>query len=571
MLYLGVPGDVSSNFKATNFSVNIFNNLIINSLNIVSFLILQFNYNFYLKLSQYLAMDGFHILILFQFIEPLIIFPFSISTSNKSLLVKEQYSITSFFLDHINHEFYTTFDIGTPSQKIFALISSDSHTFSLSSENFIPKYIIPNNELQLFSQKGYNSIYSSSFKKIKNIKIFSKIPKNRAIISETISLYNSLNTEKISKIKIENISMIYDDDKNDKFAIIGLNYETSNREIPYIVNELKKLNIIKTYNWSFKFISKTEGQFIIDSLPDETEKNFNPKAFTKILSSSPGDYSYPWSIHFNQLYFIKNDNKFIISQITKCTLVPELGFIIGNSKYKNLILENYFNDLINNNICHLEKTEITKYNKSYTFYGTTGIYELIYCDKDKFSNNKINYKKQFMPLLYDLPKYNYTFKLDDNDLFIEINNRYYYLVAFPENKNESSYIHCFLGLPFYQKYRLVFNFDSKTIGFYNQEYEENQNNIDIDKNKRIIVINKSNENLKRIIFEILICILFILIAFFIGKKINEKRKKRANELNDDNFEYILDNNKDINKKLFISDNIIIEKGNKFMEMSSNIK
>jgi hypothetical protein len=28
--------------------------------------------------------------------------------------------------------------------------------------------------------------------------------------------------------------------------------------------------------------------------------------------------------------------------------------------------------------------------------------------------------------------------------------------------------------------------------------------------------------------------------------INEKRKKRANELNDENYEYISDNNKDIN-------------------------
>ena len=79
-----------------------------------------------------------------------------------------------------------------------------------------------------------------------------------------------------------------------------------------------------------------------------------------------------------------------------------------------------------------------------------------------------------MPLLFNLNKYNFTFNLNDDDLFMEINNKYYFLVAFPENKNETFYIRCFLGLPFYQKYRLVFNFDSKTIGFYNQYMDINQ-------------------------------------------------------------------------------------------------
>ena len=168
------------------------------------------------------------------------------------------------------------------------------------------------------------------------------------------------------------------------------------------------------------------------------------------------------------------------------------------------------------------------------------------CDKNKFMNEKNNYKKRkFMPLLFDSARYNYTFNLSDNDLFMEINNKYYFLVAFPENIDESFYIHCFLGLPFYQKYRLVFNFDSKTIGFYNNylDDEDIDNNGNNENNE-----NKSNgKNYIRIIVEMIICILLIVVAFFVGKMINEKRKKRANELNDENYEYISDNNnKDIN-------------------------
>ena len=255
-------------------------------------------------------------------------------------------------------------------------------------------------------------------------------------------------------------------------------------------------------------------------------------------------------------------------------MVPNLGFIIGNSKYKKLLLEYYFNDLINNDVCQLEKTEITKYNKSYTFYGTNGIYEFFTCDKNKLINEKNNYKKNFMPLLFDLPKYNYTFNLNDNDLFIEINNKYYFLVAFPENKNESFYIPCFLGLPFYQKYRLVFNFDSKTIGFYNHYLDDNNylddENNEINENYKNDKSNLNVNKYKRIIIEVIICIFLILVAYFIGKKINEQRKKRANELNDDNYEYILQNNKDINKNNLDFDNMKMKGKNKLMEMSSNI-
>ena len=225
-------------------------------------------------------------LILIQFIESLIVFPFSISISEKSSSLKDKYSITDFFLDYIERDFYTTIDIGTPSQKIFALISSNSHIFSLSSEDYSPKYFETNKDLKLISQNGFNPSLSSTFNKLKDISLFSKIPKKRAIVKESLSLYNKLpilneKDDKDSKVIIEDINIIYEENKkNQKYAIIGLNYDTSNKEIPFIVNELKRLNIIKNYNWSFKFISKVKGQFLIGSLPHNYENNQN--LYTKI-------------------------------------------------------------------------------------------------------------------------------------------------------------------------------------------------------------------------------------------------------------------------------------------------
>jgi hypothetical protein len=366
----------------------------------------------------------------------------------------------------------------------------------------------------------------------------------KTIISESFFLYNTtnLNLEKNKKIKIENMKILYEEEGNleQKHAVIGLNYDTSNKEIPYIINELKRLNAINNYDWSFRFISKEEGQFIIGDIPHNYEKNkkyFNYNSYTKFESSSGGDYSHPWSVYFSRIYFMKNDTKMTVSEITKCTFDLNFGFVTGNTKYKKLLLENYFNELIEKNICQLEKTDLTKYSKNLVYYGTNGIYELFVCDKNKFINEKINYKKQFMPLLFDLPKYNFTFNLSDSDLFMEIGDKYYFLVAFPENEGETYYIQCFLGLPFYLKYRLVFNFDSKTIGFYKKlnNREENGNNG-----------NNDGSSVKTVLLWILWIGLLIITGvgcFLLGKMIYKKRKQRANELEDD-YEYKQNNNEE---------------------------
>ena len=63
----------------------------------------------------------------------------------------------------------------------------------------------------------------------------------------------------------------------------------------------------------------------------------------------------------------------------------------------------------------------------------------------------------------------------------------------------------------------------------------------------------------------MICLVLVIIAFFIGKKINEQRKKRANELTDDNYEYIFENNKDVNNKVSDVNNEKGENNNRIVD------
>ena len=130
-------------------------------------------------------------------------------------------------------------------------------------------------------------------------------------------------------------------------------------------------------------------------------------------------------------------------------------------------------------------------------------------------------------------------------------------MIFPENYYRIKSGFWYLGLPFYKAYQFVFNYDSKTIGVYdlsNEIIQKMKENSDININNQ-----KNKIRFKRIILEIMFGSILILIAYYMRKKINEQRKKRANELID-NYEYYSNSKKDINDiNNEISDNKNIKK------------
>ena len=88
-----------------------------------------------------------------------------------------------------------------------------------------------------------------------------------------------------------------------------------------------------------------------------------------------------------------------------------------------------------------------------------------------------------------------------------------------------------LGRLFLKKYQVIFNSDAKSMSF----YKENNNNKNIYEN------NIKNKNIKKCISIISyfgIGILFLGIGIFFGRRYCFIDKKRlANELEDDNYEY----------------------------------
>ena len=516
----------------------------------------------------------------YSLLNALIVVPFKINSYVPK--IEGEFNVTDFINEYLVHDMYTSLEIGSGSniKKVTTLISHEDSIISLSSNACKRKSLQTINDISIVSKSGLDiSLYNKDItnKKYDN---FLDEENNIGIINEYINMYNStyLNCQPIeinhdmvldSKINISNISMPIKDktnNTNEKLCgILGigapLNIRNKLNNIPHFINYLKTNKIINDYSWTFKFYTKTEGRLIIGDLPHIYEKNkkfYHEDKFIKRITYSPESREYPWSFHFKEISFINaNNEKKIVGTWVKMILVPNIGFIIGEDKYKNLILENYFQKLIDKNICVLEKTNITKYTENEISFGTSGIYEMFHCDRKGLVNEGIMFPK----LSFYEPDLNYTFDFSFSNLFQMFEDRYYFLVIFPEDIKHAAYKVWYLGLPFYYPNQLVFNYDSKTIGIYDQNLpiqekdsenkekedkkEEDDNN---DKNNNNNYNNNNNTNINdtqdnnfngvwRIIIEIIVLIIVVVIAYFIGKKINERRKKRANELNDENYDY----------------------------------
>ena len=527
---------------------------------------------------------------IFNSVNSIIVLPFKI---NSYAPKKEgELNVTDLINEYLIHDMFTTIEIGSGSsiQKVTTLITPEDSVLALSSNVCKRKSLDNINDLSIVSKKGLNIFgYNSDFN-TKNFSDYLDDEKNIGIIKDFITMFNSTylssqpneknnKFEKDSKMIINNVSIAIKDKKynsNENLCcILGTGsplqlIDTKLKDNPQFINFLKENKIIKDYSWTFKFHTKTEGRLIIGDKPHNYESNttfYNKKKFIKTETFSPRieESHLHWSFDFKEIFFINSKNETIyVGKWIKMILMSNIGFIISEDKYKNLILENYFKELIGKSICVLEKTNITKFNSKEITFGTTGIYEVFHCDKEGLNKEK----KLFPELTFFEPNLNYNFTFTFNNLFELVGDRYYFLIIFPEDLTHPYYKVWYIGLPFYYNYQCVFNYDSKTIGFYDQNIiiddkdsendddkkEENENN-DGDKKKSGDAQKNNNKNIWSIVIQIIvviILIILIIVAYFIGKKVNEKRNKRANELNE-NYDYISGNGENINET---EDNLI---------------
>ena len=464
-----------------------------------------------------------------------IIIPFKISKypiNNNDSLEK------NFLQNFLFNIFSAKIEVGTPSQIIEAQISSQNFGIQLK-------------EGICFSSQYYNKKYSTSLiekSHCENTNIFNLY--KEISINETISFKTNENN---NILKIRNLSMLYikafsEQEKNivkkygrkielyDDFfdffnpknnlleinkdgkacLLIGMRLSSSYNCLPNsnFISLLKDNNIIKDSNWAIKFYNDNEkknefdGEFIIGSFLHEyssKDYNINQLSISNVLNNK---YYQDWELQFKSIYFLKqnpssfqeindidnngNYNDNIISVDNNVNIEFDIGtkLILGTKKYHNNINEYFF--VKNKDKCNYEIMEKK--------------YGIFICNKNLDIND-------FPTLYFYNHIYNYTFQMNYTNLFMDIENKKYFLIVFDETKPD---VWTF-GTLFLKQYSFVFNTNEKTIGFYNTE------------------INNGNYASKFLIYLLYIFLVLItgIAGFFIGKKVYYKvRGKKIYELND---------------------------------------
>ena len=398
-------------------------------------------------------------------------FPFTIKKN-------EKYNDPEAYIKQYQHNNITiTLSLGTPIQNLPINLKLQKYPFFISSY-----------QTDLPIEK-FNENKSSSFEEIEKKKTYESEDFVSALKAKDIFI---INNKKNSIFKFilsfkESYELYYT-------GIIGLSYDTNNKDlIDYnFIHQLKENKIIEKEIFFLEYKDEFTGDFIIGQFPHEYNSNkYNKKKYKEI---------YPKIID-NRIQIILNDISYgehSIERLIDCVFSYEMSLLRGTSKYKEIVLNQFFNEYIKNNHC---------FNVT---IGLLGAY-IYYCD------DTINITK-FKPLIITTYESNITFELNYNDLFIK-KGKYYFFLCYFFKSMSSSFL---LGKPFFKKYMVVFNKEKKNIGFY--------------------IDDKNSTGFFRKIFPWIIFIFFLAVifylAFYIYKSLGKIKKKKALELiEDENPDY----------------------------------
>ena len=472
---------------------------------------------------------------------------------------KNKKSITS--LDDLaDTNLYTKISIGEPSHEIQAFLSVQHSYFSISSSKNIKNI----NDFQ----SHYNIIKSNSFKNILTGRTLAEANYNSMAMEKfKLNIFNYKKREYYNT-SINDMIFIYNnkDNVNEKSYYLNIGFQIINqkffkeREKYNFITQLKKREIIGNYDWSIFFkkgpnnngnflynpdyLLNAKGEILIGDLPN----NYNPNNFNiQQLKKTYSKYTpllFKWGLEFKNIYFYKNNETNNISNkngtnmdnisVTDVQININQYIILSPLIYFYKIKTYFFDYYIKEGICKINE----------------GIeYKTISCEKSKKFG--IDNLKKFPTLFMEHHEFNYTFEFTYEDLFLEKDNNYWFLVALSSFKNDLEEWN--MGIIFLRKYNLIFNQDTKTISFYNTNIIIED--IDDKKWNRIALIS--------ILTIILIGIFFIIgiIYIYICKKIfkSYKGKKRINHIYD-NSDYIKEDKIDINKKAYYQQLLVEMKG-----------
>ena len=396
---------------------------------------------------------------------------------------------------------------------------------------------------------------SFSYNIIDNVSLFNmdKRKYERASYFKETIIYSNNSRD----IKIENMNCFsYINEQITKCSIFGLDLNRDKNKQNLFKAILEKNNLSKSYfsiifnndyhifqnfskNDTFNY-SIIDGEILLGIPPHQNYKDkFLEKELIEINTQCSKDYL-SWMIRFDQVYIENTKNNsikyFSFNKMTYYDIeqyfgifTPEVNPIFVPNSIFDYYISNYFNKYLN-------KECIKRGRPLYNNYLTNNDFKkmqiFVYCYKNKILNLTEFYNE--FPSLYlknSFFKEIFTFK--GKELFLEDNN-YIYFMLLPEFTKNNKFL---LGKMFMKKYQFTFNYDTKTIGYYNKNLSF-LNNDNISNNNNNNYKNKE-ENYSIIKIKYILIFFIVLFLLLLGIGIiycgkcfykNNKYEKEALEL-----------------------------------------
>ena len=418
-------------------------------------------------------------------------------------------------LSNYNFDIFISFQIGDQKEKIEKIfIKSDTNEFMLS------KYSSSSNS------NKYDPELSSSSKKIVYLKSYQLKYTSRASIYKDIFFLSDSMTKELTKFN--DISFLYADSlKSEAYpGILGLQLvENDIKNAKPFPSQFNDLKYSENATWMIKYNNDEEGYFYIgDILNEYVFPGFNFEKYRKTNAVVYGNYL-SWDLVFSQ---IKSDD-IILNGPMQAFLDFNFGLISCSNEYFNLIKKEFFHGYIEKGKCNelfYNKQNINnkiKINSNFSY---------IVCDKSIDIED-------FPELIFTHSALDYKFKLTYDDVFVSSNDILYFLIINETEKNDRWK----LGKIFFQKYNIIFDHNAKTIGIYDNIY--------------------SKSKIALIIFEWIIAILLIMVAFFLAYTLIKRyrlnnykffmNKVQVNEM-EENYNQFFGSDKDNNKHIEVEKN-----------------
>lgn len=446
----------------------------------------------------------------------MVVLPFKTSYVNRNGNIDQnskEYNSTHFMNDYFIRLLYTTIKMGNPEQEIKVLITYEDCGYKIGLAKrciYEDSYYLSHYDKSISKDFNYTDVYPYHI---------NEFGEDSWSAEDSIHLYTDMKLKKYEYFK--KLGFYLGSDTNQPLCgIIGLTmneYQTYCPKLSFITN-LKSRDIIDNQKWIIKYTSDDEGLLIIGTNMKDIISKFDENKLFPVYSRKVAG-TYPWSFDIDKIIIGDNLDE-LTSKEMWIEIISDFSFLIGNSGYLKFI-ENYLEEEFEKGICSKNKYKIEFPESEY--YN-------IECDKEKISEEMI---KNFPSLTFVSKQLGTTIYFDGKQLFTETKYKYFFNVIFPVYGG-SLWI---FGQLFLKNYPVMINLDQNLIEIY-KDKEDNNEKKDTKK------FTASQLSLLIILIIVLVAITGV-VSYFLGKYLNKMRKKKANELNDDEYDYT--SKEDINR------------------------